>query len=190
MTDTNKANGARRSRRGMLMDGEDSATRDPEVARHWVSIYGQMLEFKERMIDRIRNEADGLPRPAGSHVRSTDLRIMEAERERVVTRLDFWRDRHWQLARIDLDPDGRTVTYRGHVVDLTQRELQLMDLLLKTPNRYVPAQQVLAAAWGDPGLAPEQVRSYITRLRRKLSDAAIPCRVETRPRRGYRLVFD
>ena len=172
------------------MEGEDPRSPHVEDARHWVSIYTQMLEFKERLLSRVEEEAGGLPRPARDLVRTEDVPMLEAERERVHQRLVFWRRRHWELARIDLDQEARTISFQGHVVDLTQRELQLMEILLRNPNRYIPAEAVLTQAWRDPNLAPEQVRSYVTRLRRKLADAGIPCRLETRPRRGYRLIFD
>ena len=181
---------ARRPRGERLMEGEDPRSPHVEDARHWVVIYTQMLEFKERILQRVREEARGLPRPAMEYVRDDDVPLLEAERERVQRRLDFWRARHWELARIDLDRDARTISFQGHVVDLTQRELQLMELLLRNPNRYIGAHAVLTHAWHDANLAPEQVRSYVTRLRRKLAEAGIPCRLETRPRRGYRLVFD
>ncbi len=172
------------------MEGEDPRTTHVEDARHWVSIYTQMLEFKERMLSRIKEEAVDLPQPAENAVRRDDLPMLQAERDRVERKLDFWRRRHWELARIDVDPDARTIAFQGRIIDLTQRELQMMDLLLRNPSRYVSANTVLTNAWNDASLAPEQVRSYVTRLRRKLTDAEIPCRLETRPRRGYRLVFD
>jgi DNA-binding response OmpR family regulator len=173
-----------------LMEGEDRRTKHVEDARHWVSVYTQMLEFKERLLTRVQDEVRHLPAPAGKTVRAEDVPILEAERTRVKRQLEFWRQRHWELARIDLDAEARTIAFQGHVVELTQRELQLMELLLRNPNRYIPASDVLTQAWKDGSLAPEQVRSYVTRLRRKIAEAAIPCRLETRPRRGYRLVFD
>ncbi len=172
------------------LDGEDPRTPHVEDARHWVSIYTQMLEFKERLVNRVREEAEDLPGPAEHAVRTEDLPMLEAERERVRRRLEFWRGRHWELARIDVDPDARTIAFQGKTIDLTQRELQLMELLLRNPNRYVSSNAVLTNGWHDASLAPEQVRSYVTRLRRKLAEAEIPCRLETRARRGYRLVFD
>lgn len=172
------------------MEGEDPRTSRSDDARHWVAIYTQMLEFKERMLHRLQEEARALPAPAAHVVEADDIAYVEQERDRVQERLDFWRARHWDLARIDLDRAARSITFSGRVVDLTQRELQLMELLLSRPGRYIPAQAVLTQAWHDSHLAPEQVRSYVTRLRRKLAEAGIPCRLETRPRRGYRLLFD
>jgi len=183
--------GMRKLRDGArLMEGEDPRTKHVEDARHWVIVYTQMLEFKERLLARVGEEARQLPAPAGKTVRREDLPLLEAERTRVERQLEFWRRRHWELARIDLDPEARTIAFQGHVVELTQRELQLMELLLRNPNRYIPASTVLTEAWKDTRLAPEQVRSYVTRVRRKIAEAGIPCRLETRLRRGYRLVFD
>lgn len=155
-----------------------------------MSIYTQMLEFKERLLRRVREEAGSLPEPAADFVAKDDVAPIELERSRVAQRLAFWRARHWELARIDVDGDSRTICFGGRTLDLTVRELQLMQLLLRNPHRYVAASTVLEQAWQDPTLAPEQVRSYVTRLRRKLAAAGIPCRLETRLRRGYRLVFD
>ena len=172
------------------MEGEDLRTTRADDARHWVSIYTQMLEFKERMLLRLREETRALPAPAAHLVEEDDIAHVEAERDRVQQRLELWRSRHWELAHIDLDRDARSISFNGQVVDLTHRELQLMELLLRAPGRYITAQAVLTQAWHDASLAPEQVRSYVTRLRRKLAEAGIPCKLETRPRRGYRLVFD
>lgn len=171
------------------MAGEDPNTKHVEDARHWVAIYTQMLEFKERLLERTQADAARLPAPARDKVRQEDIQALEDERRKVEQRLDFWRRRHWDLAGIDLDPEARTIVFDGAAVDLTQRELQLLEILLRNPNRYISSSDVLVQAWHDGNLAPEQVRSYVTRLRRKLSGAGIPCRLETRPRRGYRLVF-
>ncbi|HEX6548431.1 MAG TPA: winged helix-turn-helix domain-containing protein [Candidatus Dormibacteraeota bacterium] len=173
-----------------LLLGEDPGTTHVEDARHWVSVYTQMLEFKERLLERAREDSRSLPKPARAEIDELDLPLLEQERDRVAERLQWWRARHWELARIDIDHGGRTIAFEGRVIDLTQRELQLLELLLNNPNRYIASPDVLTRAWHDPELAPEQVRSYVTRLRRKLADAHIPCRLETRPRRGYRLVFD
>ena len=115
--------------------------------------------------------------------------MLEQERAKVEDRLQFWRQRHWELAGIDLDPAARTIVFQGTAVDLTPREMQLLEILLRNPNRYISSVEILDRAWHDTNLAPEQVRSYVTRLRRKLGEAGVPCRLETRPRRGYRLVF-
>jgi DNA-binding CsgD family transcriptional regulator len=172
-----------------LMEGENPDTTHVEDARHWVSIYTQMLEFKERLLERTRVDSEGLPRPAREKVEAEDLSAIERERAKIEQRLQFWRQRHWELAGIDLDAGARTIIFQGAAVDLTHRELQLLEILLRNPNRYISALEILSLAWHDANLAPEQVRSYVTRLRRKLADADIPCRLETRPRRGYRLVF-
>lgn len=174
---------------GSLMEGENPETTHAEDARHWVSIYTQMLEFKERVLERVTEASADLPRPARRKVEAEDLTMLEGERLKVETRLRFWRDRHWQLAGIDIDYNSRTIVFDGTAIDLTHRELQLLEILLRNPNRYVSSGEVLVEAWKDGSLAPEQVRSYVTRLRRKLTDAGLPCRLETRSRRGYRLVF-
>ncbi len=49
--------------------------------------------------------------------------------------------------------------------------------------------EILAGAWSEPSLFPEEVRSYIQRVRRVVAALDIPCDVVNRPGRGYALEF-
>jgi DNA-binding winged helix-turn-helix (wHTH) protein len=44
-------------------------------------------------------------------------------------------------------------------------------------------------AWSDPALFPEEVRNYVQRIRKILSDLDVPVDLVNKPRRGYSLVF-
>ena len=75
-------------------------------------------------------------------------------------------------------------------IPLTAREAQLLTFLLHRPDRYFSPSALAAQAWHDPRLAAEQVRSYVVRLRRRLAEARVGCRIDSRRGLGYMLSFE
>ncbi len=65
------------------------------------------------------------------------------------------------------------ITYRGRPLDLTRNEYRLLAALLASPGRVFNRDQLMAAAWDDPGAALDRtVDAHIKTLRAKLRDAA------------------
>lgn len=89
-----------------------------------------------------------------------------------------------------LDGRKRNLAYGGREVSLTGQEWALLTILLGSPNRFLGAREILRLGWraGDHG--PEQVRTYVRRLRQKLGPMGLPCRLLSQHGRGYCLVFD
>jgi DNA-binding response OmpR family regulator len=170
------------------LEGEHLETAHWEDARHWMSIYGDLLEFKRGIIDRIRSDLTKLP-PVARRAAEGDLKIIETQMDRYQKRLQLWNRRLWDLNGLWLDPEGRMVRYKGREATLTVREFQLLDVLLHHPYRYFTVSEILSQAWSGPGLSPEEVRNYVKRVRRILAALAIPCDVVNRPGRGYSLEF-
>jgi DNA-binding response OmpR family regulator len=104
-------------------------------------------------------------------------------------RFELWSRRVWELQGLWLDPVGRIIRYQGAEATLSAREFQLLQFLLDHPQRYFTVTQILAEAWGAPGLFPEEVRNYVKRVRNVLVALEIPCEVVNRPGRGYALEF-
>ncbi|HEY8863476.1 MAG TPA: winged helix-turn-helix domain-containing protein [Candidatus Dormibacteraeota bacterium] len=178
-----KARGASRP-----LEGEDLETKRWEDARHWMSIYADLLEFKRGILARIRKDIANLQPPA-KKAAATDLEIIETQMLGYQERLDLWYQRLWDLQGLWLDPAGRMVRHQGHEMALTKREFQLLQFLLSHPHRYFTTSQILGQAWADPALFPEEVRNYVRRLRKILSDLAIPVDLVNKPGRGYSLIF-
>ncbi len=170
------------------MEGEDIDTQHWEDARHWLSVYADLLRFKMGLLDRVRREITKLP-PAAQQAASIDLTIIENQMEGYQRRLDLWYQRVWDLQGLWIDPDGRVIRHQGREAALTRREHQLLYFLLEHPHRFYTPQQILNYAWADPDLFPEEVRNYVQRLRRILRQLGIPCELVNRPGRGYSLVF-
>jgi two-component system KDP operon response regulator KdpE len=97
-----------------------------------------------------------------------------------------------------IDLTAKRITRRrpgaGEEVRLTPTEWHLLEVLLRSPDRLLSRQQILAAVWG-PGYdrAAGNLRLYMTQLRRKLEpDPARRCRalrheLRALPECGYRV---
>jgi DNA-binding response OmpR family regulator len=153
-----------------------------------MSIYADLLEFKRGILDRVRLDMANL-KPVAQKAASVDLEIIEAQMFGYEERLDLWYRRLWELHGLWLDPAGRMVKHKGREVALTKREFQLLQFLLDHPHRFFTTTQILGQAWADPALFPEEVRNYVRRLRKILSDLAIPVDLVNKPGKGYSLVF-
>jgi DNA-binding response OmpR family regulator len=86
------------------------------------------------------------------------------------------------------DARQRTVKGEDGGTSLTKREWQLLSFFLSSPNQSFTAEEVAVPAWG-PDASIEQFRTYITRLRRKLSPFAGACEIVSEKGKGYRLVL-
>jgi DNA-binding response OmpR family regulator len=170
------------------LEGEDIGTTRSEDARHWMSIYVDLLEFKRRILDRVRRDVAKLE-PVAQRAAQADLKIIESQMDGYQKRLDLWYRRVWDLNGLWLDPEGRLIRYQGREAALTAREFQLLQFLLDHPHRYFTVTQVLDKAWAEPALFPEEVRNYIRRVRKILESLEIPCDLVNRPGRGYSLEF-
>ena len=56
------------------LEGEDLETKRWEDARHWISIYADLLEFKRGILARVRRDVIALPIPA-QKAAATDLKM-------------------------------------------------------------------------------------------------------------------
>ncbi|HLQ14577.1 MAG TPA: winged helix-turn-helix domain-containing protein [Candidatus Eisenbacteria bacterium] len=185
---TPKARLAKAKRPSRPLEGEDLETKRWEDARHWMSIYADLLEFKRGILARVRKDVANLQPPARKAA-LTDVEIIESQMHGYGERLDLWYQRLWDLQGLWLDPAGRMVRHQGHEASLTKREFQLLQFLLSHPHRYFTTSQILGQAWADPALFPEEVRNYVRRLRKILADLEIPVDLVNKPGRGYSLVF-
>ena len=177
-----------RRRPSKPLEGEDLLTTRWEDARHWMSIYADLLDFKRGILDRVRRDMANLQLPA-QKAAAVDLEIIETQMNGYENRLDLWYRRLWELHGLDLDPAGRMIRHQGQEVALTKREFQLLQFLLDHPHRFFTTTQILGQAWADPALFPEEVRNYVRRVRKILTDLDIPVDLVNKPGKGYSLVF-
>jgi DNA-binding response OmpR family regulator len=170
------------------LEGEHIGTTHWEDARHWMSVYADLIEFKRGILDRIERDITKLP-PVARRAAEADVKIIESQMVGYQKRLDLWYRRVWDLQGLWLDPEGRLIRYQGREAALTVREFQLLQFLLDHPHRYFTVSQILVGAWAEPALFPEEVRNYVRRARKILASLEIPCDLVNRPGRGYSLEF-
>ena len=68
---------------------------------------------------------------------------------------------------------------------LTNREFELLQFLLDHPHRFYTPSQIMGHAWSDSALFPEEVRNYVSRVRKILVRLEIPCDLVNRPGRVW-----
>jgi len=84
-----------------LIEGEDLELPQPADARQWVTVYSELLTFKQKMLDHMYHDLQELSWPASREVRETDVPLIEGEQIRYQRRLRFWQARACQKTESD-----------------------------------------------------------------------------------------
>lgn len=87
---------------------------------------------------------------------------------------------------IELDLAGRQAFLAGAPVELTRRELALLEILATRAGRVVSKEDIVERLFGLEGAGGNAVEQYVTRLRRKLADSTTEIR--TLRGLGYQMV--
>jgi DNA-binding response OmpR family regulator len=88
---------------------------------------------------------------------------------------------------IEIDFARRRVSAAGQKVELTPTEFRMLAVLVRHPSQVLTRDQLLEQVWGHSrGHSPDQVKLYVSYLRRKLTDAGGIDPVETVRGFGYR----
>ena len=90
-----------------------------------------------------------------------------------------------RVGGIELDPRARSATRDGRLLDLSVKEMAVLEALMQASPAYLSAEDLLERVWdemADPFTKTVQVT--IGRLRRKLGEPAV---IETLQRAGYRI---
>jgi two-component system, OmpR family, alkaline phosphatase synthesis response regulator PhoP len=87
---------------------------------------------------------------------------------------------------LEADPDRHRVTAAGAEIALTQKEFELLCLLLRSPGTVFTREQLLSSVWGyEYAGETRTVDAHVRTLRQKLGDAGRY--IETVRGYGYRL---
>jgi two-component system, OmpR family, response regulator MprA len=73
------------------------------------------------------------------------------------------------VGELVLDPGSRMVTRAGRQIDLTGREAELLELLMRNPRTVVTRDMALTHVWED-AVSENVVDRYVGYLRRKLGE--------------------
>lgn len=93
-----------------------------------------------------------------------------------------------QVDDIVLDRNSMRASRAGEALNLTARELALLELLMSAPGRLFSRERILSSVWGlneDP--LTNVVDVYIRRLRSKIDEGRATPLIQTMRGLGYRL---
>jgi DNA-binding response OmpR family regulator len=80
-----------------------------------------------------------------------------------------------KISDLEVDPSARRVTRGGRTLDLTAREFELLEYLVRNGGRVVSREMLAREVWKETGRATpldNVIDVHIARLRRKVDDAA------------------
>ncbi len=90
------------------------------------------------------------------------------------------------VADLSLNPDTHEVARGTRPVDLTQREFELLEYLMRNERIVVPRQRLLEEVWGyDPFATTNTIEVFVSNLRRKLEADGEPRLLHTIRGAGY-----
>ena len=85
-----------------------------------------------------------------------------------------------------LNPDTHEVTREGRPIELTQREFELLEYLMRNERIVVSRQRLLDEVWGyDPFSVTNTIEVFVSNLRRKLEANGEPRLLHTIRGAGY-----
>lgn len=74
-----------------------------------------------------------------------------------------------KLGDFEMDENNYSVTYKGHNIELTKREFELLFKLLSYPNQVLTKMQILEDIWGyDSNSSEDTIKTHINKIRNKL----------------------
>ena len=79
-----------------------------------------------------------------------------------------------RLGRLSFDPGGRVATIDAQKLDLSARELALLEILLQRAGRVVSKEQMVAklCEWGEE-VSNNAIEVYVHRLRKKIESGGV-----------------
>ena len=153
---------------------------------------GKALQQGLRVPILLLTARDGIPdRVAGLDAGADDYLVKPFDTAELTARVRALLRRNRppseQLAFADLalDPETAVARRQGRDIELTRREAELLELLLRNARGVVTRELALEEVWGGEGEAtPNAVDRYVAYLRRKLGD---PPLIQTVRGIGFRL---
>src|ERR671910_534105 len=132
-------------------------------------------------------------RVEGLDVGADDYLVKPFERQELLARLRALLRRKpprgmapLRVADLTLNPDTHEVTRGDRSIDLTQREFELLEYLMRNERLVISRQKLLDEVWGyDPFSITNTIEVFVSNLRRKLEASGEPRLLHTVRGAGY-----
>lgn len=93
------------------------------------------------------------------------------------------------LGRWTYDPPSNELRSAGETVRIEERAARVLDMLSERPGEVVSRASLVEQVWDGRQVSDNSVPMVMGQLRRALGEDARSPRIETIPKRGYRLVL-
>jgi len=144
-------------------------------------------------LDALEDRIEGLRKGADDYLtKPFAFEELLARIEALIRRSKGFEERKNQLRLADLELDRDTLEVRrgGKLIEMTSKEIALLDFLLAAEGRVVSRARILESVWGqtsDP--LTNIVDVYVRRLRAKVDTGFGPPLIHTVRGHGYRMTL-
>jgi DNA-binding response OmpR family regulator len=137
--------------------------------------------------DAVESRVEGLDAGADDYlVKPFERQELLARLRALLRRLPPRGQANLSVGDLKLNPDTHEVSRGDRAVDLTQREFELLEYLMRNERIVVSRQRLLDEVWGyDPFSMTNTIEVFVSNLRRKLEADGEPRLLHTIRGAGY-----
>ncbi len=128
--------------------------------------------------DGLEDRVSGLNLGADDYItKPFDLPELEARVRALIRRSNYSADNEIMFGPIRFDVALRSVTLNEQPVEISARELAVLEILLQKPGRVVSKEQLMERMYGwDNEVSPNAIEVYIHRLRKRFEPSGLGIR--------------
>ena len=167
-----------------LLPGKDCVT----LLREWRSMGLTMPVLLLTARDQVRDRIEGLDAGADDYlVKPFDFGELLARVRALLRRRSDKRDFLFRAGDLEVNVLSRQVTRGGTEIDLSPREFELLEFLLRRRNRTVSREELARDLWKEPVVWTNVIDVTVKQLRRKIERPGSPQLICTIRGVGYAL---